>query len=403
MKKMLFFIIMVSLCLFISPVVTNAASTVTENVVLKVGEQYKLKKYSKNGKIKGDSISLKKGIITGISVGNSTCTYKGKDKKKHIVNFKVENAEINVTMLDIGQGDAFLIRVNGQNIVLDTGEKKYYEYLKKQLEYFEVEHIDMLIISHMDTDHMGAAQLLLQDYGSEKVIMPVTPGNSTEYNKLMNYIDREKVETIYAHSGDEYDLGTCCKIVILGADMGEDTNDSSIVMKLVYYDNSFLFTGDASASVLNKLMEDGKNIQADVLKVAHHGSDSTNPLLFLKKTGSQYSLISVGRDNGYGHPTSNVLRRLEMLHSKVLRTDLNGTVTIKGDGKTLDYSCEQIIDWNAEEKLRVENGSIIGNVNSKVYHYQDCMSLPLEKNRVYFNSIEDAEAAGYRKCGNCVR
>ncbi len=403
MKKLLFFIIMLSLCLFLPAEISKAATTTTENIVLSVGEKYKLKSYSKNGKVTGDAVTLKKGVITGVAVGESTCRYKGKDKKKHIVNIRVESKEIQVTMLDIGQGDAFLIRVNENNIILDTGEKKYYEHLKKQLEHFDIKNIDMLIISHMDTDHMGSAQLLLQEFGPAKVIMPATPGNSTEYTKLMNYIDREKIDTVYAQTGDEYDIGTRCKITVLGADMGEGTNDSSIVMKLEYYDNSFLFTGDASASVLNRIMEEGKDIQADVLKVSHHGSDSSNPLLFLKKTGSQYSLISVGKDNGYGHPTSNVIRRLELLHSTVLRTDQNGTVTIKGDGKTLEYSCEQIIDWDAEERLKVENGSIIGNVNSKVYHNHSCMSLPLERNRIYFDSIEDAEAAGYRKCGNCIR
>ncbi|MCR5205991.1 MAG: hypothetical protein K6E47_13185 [Lachnospiraceae bacterium] len=82
---------------------------------------------------------------------------------------------------------------------------------------------------------------------------------------------------------------------------------------------------------------------------------------------------------------------------------MKGTVTIKGNGKTLKWSSKQIIDWDAEDRLKVEHGNIIGNVNSKVYHTENCMSLPLEKNRVYFDSAEDAEAAGYRKCGMCVK
>ena len=250
---------------------------------------------------------------------------------------------------------------------------------------------------------MGAAQLVVQDYGVKTVFMPVTPGNSTEYNKLMNAIEREHVNTVHVYTGNIYNLGMGCKIDILGADMGEGTNDSSIIMKLKYYKNTFLFTGDASAPVLNKLMENGADIKADVLKVAHHGSDYTNPLLFLKNVGAKYALISAGRNNAYGHPNDNVVRRLNTLKYKVLRTDLKGTVTIKGNGKTLKWSSKQIIDWDAEDRLKVEHGSIIGNINSKVYHIESCMSLPLEKNRVYFDSAEDAESAGYRKCGMCIK
>ena len=312
-----------------------------------------------------------------------------------------EKAGISVTMFDIGQGDSFLIRVNGKTIMVDTGEKSFYGFLQQQLDHLGVDKVDTLIISHMDTDHMGSAQLLIQDYDVSKVLMPKTPGNSNDYYKLMNYLDKSKIETVYVKTGDKYSFGKKCAIRILGADMGEDTNDSSIVMRLKYYKNTFLFTGDASAVVLNKIMDEGKNIKADVIKIPHHGSDSSSPILFLKNTESEFALISVGRENSYGHPTNNVIRRLEKFDSKVLRTDKDGTVTIFGDGKDLKYECEQIIDWGIEKKVKTISGNTIGNINSKVYHNPNCSSLPMEKNRIYFESPEDAEKAGYRKCGRC--
>ncbi|MCR5205992.1 MAG: MBL fold metallo-hydrolase [Lachnospiraceae bacterium] len=300
-----------SLSLFSVPL--KASGYPDKKLVLGVGESYEIAGKPKITVASGSIASVKDGVITGIAPGKTTGTYTENDGVSHKFSIKVKKTGIKVTMLDIGQGDAFLIRVNGKNIVLDTGEKKYYEYLKKQLDYFGVTSVDTLIVSHMDTDHMGAAQLLVQDYGVKTVLMPVTPGNSTEYNKLMNAIDREHVNTVYVHTGDTYSLGTGCNIDILGADLGEGTNDSSIIMKLKYYKNTFLFTGDASAPVLNKLMESGADIKANVLKVAHHGSDYTNPLLFLKNVGAKYALISAGRNNAYGHPNDNVIRRLNTL------------------------------------------------------------------------------------------
>lgn len=310
---------------------------------------------------------------------------------------------IEVIMLDIGQGDSFLIRVNEKVILLDTGEKKYYEFLDTQLKHFGVDKIDLFIISHMDTDHMGAATLVIQDYDIKSVLIPKTPGESNEYNKLINLFDREKIDITYAYNDDCFSLGPGCDCNILSVDKGDDTNESSIVMKLVYYDNSFLFTGDASASTLNKIMEEGKDISVDVLKIPHHGSDSSSPLLFLRNTGAQYALISVGRKNAYGHPKENVLRRLETLGIEVFRTDVDGTVVIKGNGVDLDHEKVKIVDWDAEERLKVVDGPIIANVNSGVYHNSDCLSLPAERNRIYFLCYEDAETSGYRPCSMCIK
>ena len=402
MKKFIIPFFMVLFCLLFIDVGVSGAEK-TKNVVLLVGETYTLPQYKQDGTVNGSSVVIEDGVLTAVSTGKSSVTYSDISGKPCKISVNVKKSGILVTMLDIGQGDSFLIQVNGMKIMLDTGEKKYYEYLKQQLDYLDVKKIDVLIISHMDTDHMGAAQMVVQDYKVNKVMMPVTPGKSTEYNKLMNCIDRELIETVYVKSGDVYSMGKGCSINILGADVKDDTNDSSIVMRLKYYKNTFLFTGDASASVLNQIMEEGMNIEAGVLKIPHHGSDSSSPILFLKNVGAKYALISVGRNNEYGHPTDNILRRLKTLKCKVFRTDEQGTVTIQGDGKKLKYEHEQVIDWDAEQRLKVEDGNIIGNINSKVYHSHDCMSLPAEKNRIYFESAEDAELAGYRKCGMCIK
>lgn len=394
---------------FIPYIHSEAKQPKSDDIILKVGEIYDYSQdYSEDVKpvlIIGISVCYDGRYLYGILPGSSVALFY-EDGNYYFKRIIVEKSGIEIIMFDVGQGDSFLVRVNDRNILIDTGEKKYYEFLLQQLDYLGIDIIDTLIISHMDTDHLGAATLVMEEYGIDEVIMPYTEGNSNEYYKLVNYLDKESVTIIYAEEGECIDLGFGCILDILGADLGEDTNSSSLVMKLSYYEISFLFTGDASASILNMIME-RNDISADVLKVPHHGSDMSSPLLFLKNCGADISLISVGADNAYGHPTSNVLRRLETIGSRVYRTDFDGTVIVKGDGTrradkaVLDVTCEKIVDWGAEERLKVENGPIIGNKNSRIYHNDSCMSLPSEKNRIFFMSSEDAETAGYRPCGIC--
>lgn len=394
---------MVLFCLIFPFFPVKSSNNIPQNIIVEVGQQYELGESTGVGAIFGINASLKNGILTGLRPGKALGIFVGADQIPHVFTVKVVKTGIRVTMLDIGQGDSFLIQVNNRTILLDTGEKSNYSFLNTQLRYLGIDKIDTMIISHMDTDHMGSAELALVDYEIDKLMVPSTPGNSNEYYKLANHIEDNDIEIITVHDNEAYELGSGCKLDILGVDRGEGTNDSSIVMKLSYYGNSFLFTGDASASVLNGIMDEGKDITADVLKVSHHGSDYSNPLLFLKKTGAGIALISVGQDNDYGHPTDNVVRRLETLGMSVFRTDEDGTVTISGNGKVLETTSEHIVDWNAEKRLMRSEDHIIGNVNFKVYHKDSCRSLPAEKNRIYFESEKDAEEAGYRPCGICFR
>ena len=249
---------------------------------------------------------------------------------------------------------------------------------------------------------MGAGSIVLDEYKPDVLLIPATEGKSSEYSKFIKAIDRLDADKIVVKTGDSFSLGAGCNIKVLAADEGEDSNASSIVMRIDYYRNSFLFTGDASAAVLNKIMDSGADITADVLKVAHHGSDYTNPALFLKTVNPHISLISVSRDNQYGHPSDLVTGRLETFGSEIYRTDTNGMITVSGDGKNLVTECNNLINWDAESELKVEDGPIIGNVRSRVYHIVDCLSLPDPKKRIYFASAEDAEEAGYRRCENCL-
>jgi competence protein ComEC len=191
------------------------------------------------------------------------------------------------------------------------------------------------------------------------------------------------------------------EFTLLSADAGEDTNDSSLVFRLDYAGSSWLFTGDASASVLDSIVEKNrKAVDVDVLKVSHHGSAYSNPIAFIKYASPEISLIGVGKDNEHGHPATTTMSRLIKFSKSIYRTDNDGGITVTYDGT---YKVTTLAGKNAGNGQAVSEGQVIGNVKSLVCHLPGCSSLPAEKNRVYFDSIADAEEAGYKPCGYCCK
>ncbi len=353
-------------------------------------------------------VSVKNGKITAKKPGTAIITAKvGKSEMACTVT--VEKTGILVRMLDIGQGDAILIQVSNKNIIIDTGEEKYYEQLKTQLDHFMVKKVDSLILTHPDSDHIGSADKVIANYDVTNVYMPKKSSSSREYSQVISALSSARITPTNPNDGDYLPLAGDLTAQVLSVDEGDSNNSASIVMRLDYYNNSFLFTGDAPAKVENTVMSK-YDVDVDVLKVAHHGSDYSSPILYLKTVSPEFALISVGAGNSYGHPCDTTINRLERFAKSIFRTDLNGTITINGDGDTLTSKTEQIISREEKEvvvKSRKtvdgkEPTQIIGNKKSKVYHTDLCDSLPLEKNRIYFDTEEDAILQGYRPHNSCV-
>ena len=148
------------------------------------------------------------------------------------------------------------------------------------------------------------------------------------------------------------------------------------------------------------MIEAGFDLEADVLQAGHHGSSTSSSYYFLRQVNPAYVVISCGKDNMYGHPHQEALSRFRDLGAELFRTDGQGTVIATDDGTHITFHCE------GEKSDRPytadpEEANYIGNINSRKYHAPDCSSLPEEKNRVYFMSIEAAEKAGYSPCGRC--
>lgn len=317
-----------------------------------------------------------------------------------------------VHFIDVGQGDCSLILCDGHAMLIDGGEasesSKVYAYLKAH----GVDHLDYMVATHAHSDHIGGLSGALNYATVETAFCPVTSYDTKTFSSLTKYLGNQGVSITVPSAGDSFMLGSAY-VQILGPQKNyDDTNDTSIVMKITYGDTSFLFTGDAERTAEADILDAGYDLSATVLKVGHHGSDTSTSYPFLREIMPEYAVIQVGKDNSYGHPTENTLSRLRDADVKVYRNDLQGDIVCTSDGKSVTFATakNETIQTNPTVVVTpepeasedpVDVGEYIGNKNSKKFHLPTCKSLPAEKNRIYFDSRQEAIDAGQTPCGNC--
>ena len=247
-----------------------------------------------------------------------------------------------VNFFDIGQGDAiFIVSPKRQQILIDGGpDSKILEKLGKEMPFYD-RSIDLVILTHPERDHLAGLIEVLKKYKVENILWTGIKRDSAEFKEWENLIKDEKAKIFIAKTGQKIHCSTWndghCYFEILfpfenleGKEF-ENSNDTSIVARLVFGKNHFLFTGDISKIAERELVIRA-NIDSDVLKVAHHGSKTSSSEEFLKAVSPKIAVISVGKGNSYGHPHQEVLEIFQKFGIKVLRTDLDGDIKIISDG-----------------------------------------------------------------------
>lgn len=244
---------------------------------------------------------------------------------------------------------------------------------------------------------------MLAVYPVKAVYAPTRTYASNIFDKFVSYTDQQGLEITIPAPGDRFSLGQA-EVTVLGPVKSyAETNNTSIVLRVVYGETAFLFTGDMETEAENDMLDywEGKlNWKSDVLKVGHHGSNSSTGYRFLNEVNPEQAVISVGTGNTYGHPHSEPMSRLRQAQAAVFRTDRLGTVQAVSDGEDIVFTWENqsAVPENAEAAPSV----FIGNKNSKKFHTSDCKNLPAQKNSVEFASYQDALDAGYAPCGSCL-
>lgn len=311
---------------------------------------------------------------------------------------------LTVHYIDVGQADAMLLECHGRYMLIDGGNKEDSQLVVAYLQQQGVEELAAVVCTHPHEDHAGGLPAVLAVYPVHVVYAPTRTYASQVYDEFLYYADQQRLEVTIPEPGDQWALGEA-RVTVLGPVKSyAEVNDTSIILLVEYGKTRFLFTGDMENEAERDMIAywDGKlDWDVDVLKVGHHGSDTSSSYRFIYETQPEYGIVSVGWDNPYGHPDSGIMKRYADAGTVAFRTDRLGTVIARSDGKTVTLTWE---NRKAEPENALPAGSIvfIGNVNSGAFHRSDCVALPKESNRIYFESYLDALEAGYSPCGNCL-
>lgn len=310
---------------------------------------------------------------------------------------------LTVHFLDVGQADCTLVECDGQYMLIDGGNVEDGRFVVSYLLRHGVEQIHTLICTHPHEDHAGGLAAVLAVFPVQTILSPTATYASEFFDDFLYYAGQQQTAIDIPNPGDTYSLGSAAVTVLGPVKDYAEINDTSIVVRLDYGETSFLFTGDMETTAENDMMEywDDAWQQADVLKVGHHGSDTSTGYRFLYETAPDYAVISVGRDNPYGHPHDRPMSRLLHAGCTVFRTDRLGTVTATSDGQEITFDWERR-HRQPESESKSSSDAYVGNQNSHVFHTTDCENLPGVHNRVYFGSYLDFIAAGYVPCGYCL-
>ncbi|OGF24185.1 hypothetical protein A3H66_00800 [Candidatus Falkowbacteria bacterium RIFCSPLOWO2_02_FULL_45_21] len=255
--------------------------------------------------------------------------------------YQVPN-QLEIDFLDVGQGDAILIKTPaGQNILVDGGpDKTVIKRLSQNLPWWD-KRIDLMVLTHPHDDHVTGLNDVLKRYQVKKVLYTGATHNAPNYLAWLRLVRDKKVPLTIIDKEQTIDLGQGVRLEILYPNQSlagqtlADLNQSSIVARLAYGRNKFLLTGDAGEEAEKKLIDSGADLKADVLKVGHHGSEYSTTLGFLEKIKPALAVIEVGRDNQFGHPNLRIIKRLERGGARIYRTDENGTIHLISDGKKI--------------------------------------------------------------------
>lgn len=247
-------------------------------------------------------------------------------------NIVIDDTKLNILFFDVGQADCQLILYKGKSILIDAGNSGDGEYIVNGLNALGIEKLDYVIGTHVHEDHIGGMNSIIDYFEVDKFYLPYdTMSTTTYYKKLLNSLVKKGMAIEEAVVGEKFSLDDL-QFEIMSVDNTEpdNTNLTSIVLEMTYGDLKYLFMGDAEKE--NENAREWNDV--DVLKVGHHGSNTSTSQEFLKQVVPEISIISVGEGNSYELPKDKILERLENIGTTIYRTDKDGTIQIISDGKT---------------------------------------------------------------------
>ena len=264
----------------------------------------------------------------------------GAQKNNNISKSSAESeySGMSVTYLNVGQGDSELIQVNGINMLIDAGTNAGANDLVKDLKNRGIKTIDIAIATHPHEDHIGGMDEVLENFDVKSFYAPKVAHTTKTYENMLKAVKNEGLKIKQIKEGTKIDLGKDTEVQVYSPvkSQYEELNNYSPVMKISYGQNSFMSTGDAESLVEKEILNENKDLKADVLKLGHHGSHSSTSEEFLKAVDPSIAIVSCAKDNKYGHPHKETMSNLKKAGITVYETFRDGDITISSNGKKLD-------------------------------------------------------------------
>lgn len=258
-----------------------------------------------------------------------------------IVSQAIEDGEIVLHFIDVGQADCILIMTPEGNMLVDSGTNSSEAKLKSYLYDLDIESFEYLVLTHPHDDHIGGADMIVKEFDVENVIMTDADEDIDMYISLLSLIEDRDINLIEAVSGESFYVGDCKSTIIApNKDYEEydEVNSTSVVLKCEFGECSVILTGDAETdSEAEMIAEYGDFLDCDILKLGHHGSKTSSSYRFLEITSPEYAIACCGKDNTYGHPAAEVVYRLNLFGIQLLRTDKEGSIIFTCNGEEFEY------------------------------------------------------------------
>lgn len=321
-----------------------------------------------------------------------------------------------VHFIDVGQADSAFIELgNGQTMLIDAGRSGNASTIVNYIKDLQYETIDYVVASHPHDDHIGGMATVLENFKIGKMYMPRQEHTINAFVNMLDVIEDKKIELYTAKAGVNITTSGIIKIDILApfTDSDSNLNNVSAVVKITYGETVMLFTGDAEHVIENQLLKSG--IDADVLKVGHHGAGSASSKSFIKAVSPEVAVISVGEGNSYGHPHADTLAILNEVGAKIYRTDEQGTIVVTADqnkkitvdkkASTVKENAPPVVVAKPAEKVEDNEPPVSDNQSQvvyrtrtgKKYHRAGCSYLK----SIIETTVSEARSMGLTPCSRC--
>ncbi len=306
--------------------------------------------------------------------------------------------------LDVGQSDAAFVELGDDLCMLvDASDGEHAEKVRDYIKALGYSRIDTLLLTHPHADHTGGAETVLESFDVGRIMTPEASYTTPELDAVKAKASETGTELLYVGAGDGFDFGECKAVFLSGGGRYEDENDQSAVMKLSYKSRAFLFMADATAVLEKDIIKTGADLTADVVKVGHHGSDSSSSDELVEAVGAEYAVISCSENNEYSHPSPYSVARYQTGGAAVLPTDEYSDIVFETDGYSMSVKNKNNMEIFYPLKDSAESTVYLWGLDSENHtvHKRGCKHIS-GKYIEYTNAeLRKITAEGYSCCEIC--